>query len=174
MHPILVLLAAKLSVRYVRKPCMLWLRWNFANASLVYDDVVDESTERRGQLSVNAIFNNKLAVLAGDYLFATALVQVGMTRNHDIIDIVSAWGRIWQMVNFCSFPTSAISISRGSLFRRYPQEDGRALCSLYEGGRSLGGSQLMKRAESARLFGEYIGLCFQIKDDTGLLEEARK
>lgn len=63
------------------------------NASLVHDDVVDESTERRGQLSVNAIFNNKVAVLAGDYLLATALVQVGMTRNHDIIDIVSCLGQ---------------------------------------------------------------------------------
>jgi CheY-like chemotaxis protein len=57
------------------------------------NDVEDESTERRGQLSVNAIFNNKVAVLAGDYLLATALVQVGMTRNHDIIDIVSCLGQ---------------------------------------------------------------------------------
>ncbi len=73
---------------------MLRLLWNFCiHASLVHDDVVDESTERRGQLSVNAIFNNKVAVLTGDYLLATALVQVGMTRNYAIIDIVSNLGQ---------------------------------------------------------------------------------
>ncbi len=93
MRPILVLLAAKLFGRV----CPATLHAAVAlellhNASLVHDDVVDESTERRGQLSVNAVFNNKVAVLAGDYLLATALVQVGMTRNHDIIDIVSCLG----------------------------------------------------------------------------------
>ena len=94
MRPILVLLAAKL----FGKVCPATLHAAVAlellhNASLVHDDVVDESTERRGQLSVNAIFNNKVAVLAGDYLLATALVQVSMTRNHDIIDIVSCLGQ---------------------------------------------------------------------------------
>lgn len=143
MRPILVLLAAKL----FGKVCPATLHAAVAlellhNASLVHDDVVDESTERRGQLSVNAIFNNKVAVLAGDYLLATALVQVGMTRNHDIIDIVSclgqdlADGELLQL-----FQRQQSPFLRGSLFRRYPQEDGRALCSLYEGGRSLGGGQ---------------------------------
>ena len=65
----------------------------------MHDDVVDESTERRGQLSVNASFNNKVAVLAGDYLLATALVQVGMTRNHDIIDIVSCLGQDLSLIH---------------------------------------------------------------------------
>ena len=55
--------------------------------------MVDESTERRGQLSVNAIYNNKVAVLVGDYLLATALVQVGKTHNYAIIDVVSRLGQ---------------------------------------------------------------------------------
>ena len=82
MRPILVLLAAKL----YNEICPATLHAAVAlellhTASLVHDDVVDESTERRGQLSVNAVFNNKVAVLTGDYLLATALVEVGMTRN---------------------------------------------------------------------------------------------
>ena len=94
MRPILVLLAAKL----YGEVCPATLHAAVAlellhNASLVHDDVVDESTERRGQLSVNAIFNNKVAVLSGDYLLATALVEVGMTRNYDIIDVVSNLGQ---------------------------------------------------------------------------------
>ena len=94
MRPILVLLAAKL----YNEICPATLHAAVAlellhTASLVHDDVVDESTERRGQLSVNAVFNNKVAVLTGDYLLATALVEVGMTRNYGIIDIVSKLGQ---------------------------------------------------------------------------------
>ena len=84
MRPILVLLAAKLynEVRPATLHAAVALEL-LHTASLVHDDVVDESTERRGQLSVNAIFNNKVAVLTGDYLLATALVEVGMTRNYN-------------------------------------------------------------------------------------------
>ena len=55
--------------------------------------MVDESTERRGQLSVNAIFNNKVAVLVGDFLLATSLVHAERTRNHDIIGVVACLGQ---------------------------------------------------------------------------------
>ena len=59
----------------------------------MHDDVVDESTERRGQLSVNAIFNNKVAVLTGDYLLATSLVHAELTNSHRIIQLVSTLGQ---------------------------------------------------------------------------------
>ena len=94
MRPMLVLLAAKLLGGV--KPATLHAAASLEllhTASLVHDDVVDDSTERRGQLSVNALFNNKVAVLTGDYLLATALVQAGLTRNLGIIDLISALGR---------------------------------------------------------------------------------
>ena len=50
-------------------------------ASLVHDDVVDESDKRRGQSSVNAIYNNKVSVLVGDYMLATSLKHSAMTRE---------------------------------------------------------------------------------------------
>ena len=135
------------------------------NASLVHDDVVDESTERRGQLSVNAIFNNKVAVLAGDYLLATALVQVGMTRNHDIIDIVSclgqdlADGELLQLSN-----VSNLHFSEEVYFDVIRKKTAVLFAACTKAGAlSVGASD--EKAESARLFGEYIGLCFQIKDD---------
>ena len=145
---------------------MLRLRWNFLhNASLVHDDVVDESTERRGQLSVNAIFNNKVAVLAGDYLLATALVQVSMTRNHDIIDIVSclgqdlADGELLQLSN-----VSNLHFSEEVYFDVIRKKTAVLFAACTKAGAlSVGASD--EKAESARLFGEYIGLCFQIKDD---------
>ena len=130
----------------------------------VYFDV-DESTERRGQLSVNAIFNNKVAVLAGDYLLATALVQVGMTRNHDIIDIVSclgqdlADGELLQLSN-----VSNLHFSEEVYFDVIRKKTAVLFAACTKAGAlSVGASD--EKAESARLFGEYIGLCFQIKDD---------
>ena len=158
MRPILVLLAAKL----YNEICPATLHAAVAlellhTASLVHDDVVDESTERRGQLSVNAVFNNKVAVLTGDYLLATALVEVGMTRNYGIIDIVSklgqdlAEGELLQLSEDIYF--DVIRKKTAVLF---------AAC-MKAGALSVGAGD--EKAEYARLFGEYIGLCFQIKDD---------
>lgn len=166
MRPILVLLAAKLYGEVC--PATLHAAVSLEllhNASLVHDDVVDESTERRGQLSVNAIFNNKVAVLTGDFLLATSLVQVGLTRNHAIIDVVSrlgqdlADGELLQLSNVSNLQFSediyydVIRKKTAVLF---------AACTK-AGALSVGADD--EKAEFARLFGEYIGLCFQIKDD---------
>ena len=58
-------------------------------ASLVHDDVVDESDERRGQASVNASYNNKVAVLVGDYILSTSLLYVSYTHNSSIVKYLS-------------------------------------------------------------------------------------
>lgn len=62
-------------------------------ASLVHDDVVDESEERRGQASVNATYDNKVAVLVGDYLLSTALLHVAYTGNTKIVKYLADLGR---------------------------------------------------------------------------------
>lgn len=94
MRPILVLLVARLydAVRPSTLHAAVSLEL-LHTVSLVHDDVVDESTERRGQLSVNAIFNNKVAVLTGDYLLATSLVHAEQTKSHLIIRLVSLLGQ---------------------------------------------------------------------------------
>ena len=94
MRPILVLLVARLYGAVT--PATLHAAVSLEllhTASLVHDDVVDESTERRGQLSVNAVFNNKVSVLAGDYLLATSLVHAEQTNNYEIIRLCLRWGR---------------------------------------------------------------------------------
>lgn len=166
MRPMLVLLAAKL----YGKVCPATLHAAVSlellhNASLVHDDVIDESTERRGQLSVNAIFNNKVAVLSGDYLLATSLVQVGLTRNHEIIDIVSclgqdlAEGELLQLSN-----VSILQFSEDVYFNVIRKKTAVLFAACTKAGAlSVGASD--EKVEFARLFGEYIGLCFQIKDD---------
>lgn len=166
MRPILVLLAAKL----YGEICPATLHAAVAlellhTASLVHDDVVDESTERRGQLSVNAIFNNKVAVLTGDYLLATSLVQVGLTRNHDIIDVVSnlgqnlSEGELLQLSNI-----SNPEFSEDIYFDVIRKKTAALFAACTKSG-ALSVKANDDDVEIARLFGEYIGLCFQIKDD---------
>jgi octaprenyl-diphosphate synthase len=62
-------------------------------ASLTHDDVVDESNERRGQSSLNAAFSNKVAVLVGDYILSTCLLNASYTGNQKIIEALSNLGR---------------------------------------------------------------------------------
>ena len=166
MRPILALLIAKLFGEINDSTLHAALSLELLHtASPVHDDVVDESTERRGQLSVNAIFNNKVAVLTGDYLLATALVEVGMTRNYGIIDIVSklgqdlAEGELLQLSN-----VSNPEYSEDIYFDVIRKKTAVLFAACMKAGAlSVGAGD--EKAEYARLFGEYIGLCFQIKDD---------
>lgn len=166
MRPILVLLTAKLyggagEAAFHSAVALELLH----NASLVHDDVVDESAERRGQLSVNAVFNNKVAVLSGDYLLATALVQVALTRNHAIIDVVSALGQdladgeLLQLSN-----VGNTGFSEEVYFEIIRKKTAVLFAACTKAGALAAGASAGD-VEKARLFGEYIGLCFQIKDD---------
>lgn len=166
MRPILVLLIAKLygkvSAQTLHAAVSLEL---LHTASLVHDDVVDESAERRGQLSVNAIFNNKVAVLTGDFLLATCLVQASKTKNHDIIDVVSklgqdlAEGELLQLSNINNTEFSE------SVYFDVINKKTAALFASCTKAAALSAQVDNEKVELARLFGEYIGICFQIKDD---------
>ena len=94
MRPMLTLLMAKLcgeikdSTYYVAISLEL-----LHTASLVHDDVVDESDKRRGQSSVNAIYDNKVSVLVGDYLLATSLTNAAMTGDVKLVELVGRLGQ---------------------------------------------------------------------------------
>lgn len=166
MRPILVFLIAKLygkvSAQTLHAAVSLEL---LHTASLVHDDVVDESAERRGQLSVNAIFNNKVAVLTGDFLLATCLVQASKTKNHGIIDVVSklgqdlAEGELLQLSNINNTEFSE------SVYFDVINKKTAALFASCTKAAALSAQVDNEKVELARLFGEYIGICFQIKDD---------
>lgn len=166
MRPMLILLAAKLFGKVTDATYHAAVSLELLHtASLVHDDVVDESVERRGQASVNAKYNNKVAVLSGDFLLATALVQVAKTRNFGIVDVVSflgkdlADGELLQLSNVSNLEFSeevyfdVIRKKTATLF---------AACTM-AGALSAGVSDEM--VEKARIFGEVIGICFQIRDD---------
>ena len=94
MRPMLILLMARNygSVTGATQNAAVGLEL-LHTASLVHDDVVDESSERRGQASLNATYNNKVAVLVGDYLLSTALLHVSLTGNNAIVQYLARLGR---------------------------------------------------------------------------------
>ena len=166
MRPMLVLLMGKLFGEVNQSTLHAAAALELLHtASLVHDDVVDESSERRGQLSVNAVFNNKVAVLSGDYLLATALVQVALTRNHDIIDVVSALGQdlaegeLLQLSNVSNLEFSE------SVYFDVIRKKTAALFAACSKAAALSVDAPADVVERMRLFGEYVGICFQIRDD---------
>lgn len=94
MRPMLILLMAKNfgEVSEVTQNAAIGLEL-LHTASLVHDDVVDESAERRGQASVNATYDNKVAVLVGDYILSTALLHVARTHSEKIVTYLAELGR---------------------------------------------------------------------------------
>ena len=166
MRPILTLLMAKLygeiedSTYYAAISLEL-----LHTASLVHDDVVDESDKRRGQSSVNAIYDNKVSVLVGDYLLATSLTNAAMTTDVQLVELVSRLGQalsegeIIQLSN-----TNASDFSEDVYFDVIKKKTAALFSTAAEAGaRSVKSSDEM--ANNAALFGELLGIAFQIKDD---------
>ena len=166
MRPMLILLTAKNygEVSSVTQNAALGLEL-LHTASLVHDDVVDESDERRGQPSVNAEYNNKVAVLVGDYILSTALLRVALSDNHEIVQELAELGRtlaageILQLSNI-----SNQEISEDVYYQVIDKKTAvlfEACCKL--GAISVGAPRDV--IEKAAKFGHNIGMIFQIRDD---------
>jgi len=166
MRPILVLLMAKelgvVKINSLRSAVTLEL---LHTASLVHDDVVDESGERRGQRSVNAVYDNKVAVLVGDYLLSTSLLQASKTGNIQVVEIIShlggtlSEGEVAQLANI-----RREAITEEAYFHIIHNKTAALFAACAElGAISAGGSE--EYVKNARKFGEIIGICFQIRDD---------
>ena len=166
MRPMLVLLSAKLFGKVTEEAMHAAVALELLhNASLVHDDVVDESDERRGKPSVNAAFSNKLAVLSGDFMLATGLLEVDKTKNLKIMEIVFGLGRDLADGEILQLHNNA---SEEHSYEVYFDVIRKKTAVLFEACASIGAISAGAsdaEAEMMRQFGEYIGLCFQIKDD---------
>ena len=134
-------------------------------ASLVHDDVVDESRERRGQASVNALYDNKVAVLVGDYILSTALLHVSLTHNEVIVRYLAELGRTLsdgEILQLTSISDSEISEDTYyRIIRRKTAALFEACCAI--GAISAGVPEDM--VGQAKQFGRTLGIIFQIRDD---------
>ena len=167
MRPMLVLLTAK-SVSGSVCECT-----NYAaaalellhTASLLHDDVVDESPMRRSLPSLHTLFSNRIAILAGDYIFSSSLHNAALTKNVEIIENLSLLGQklskgellqlqLQQMGGFSE--ENYIEVIRNKTASLF------ATCCRF-GALSVGADAAT--VDAFTRFGEYLGICFQIKDD---------
>ena len=166
MRPILILLIAKNfgQISSVTQHAAVGLEL-LHTASLIHDDVVDESSQRRGQASVNASYNNKVAVLVGDYVLSTALLQVSYTNANLIVRYLAELGQtlsdgeILQLSN----------IQREQITEEaYLQIIARKTAILFEICAAIGAERAGASKDDvalARAFGKDLGMIFQIRDD---------
>jgi octaprenyl-diphosphate synthase len=166
MRPVLVFLSAKLhgtpgDATYTAAALIEILH----TATLIHDDVVDESNERRGFFSINALWRSKIAVLVGDYLLAKGLLLAVGNKQYEILDLVSnavkemSEGELMQIRN-----TRKLKISESSYFEIIRKKTATliSVCSSC-GAKSVGADA--ETVKNMNDFGEMLGIAFQIKDD---------
>jgi len=134
-------------------------------ATLVHDDVVDDSNRRRGFFSINALWKNKIAVLVGDYLLSKGLLLSIDNGDFDLLKIISVAVREMSEGELLQIEKARrLDITEEVYFEIIRQKTATliaACCAI--GARSVNATDLT--VENMRKFGELIGIAFQIKDD---------
>jgi octaprenyl-diphosphate synthase len=134
-------------------------------ATLVHDDVVDDSDERRGFFSINALWKNKIAVLVGDYLLSKGLLLAIRNKDFRLLEIVSSAveqmseGELLQIEK-----ARNLNLSEEIYYDIIRKKTASLIASCCAIGAASAGAN-DEQIEQMRLFGEYIGIAFQIKDD---------
>ena len=166
MRPLLTLLVARelgaVNLPTLRAAITLEL---LHTASLVHDDVVDDSDKRRGQASANQIFGNEVAVLVGDYILSLSLQQAAKTGSLECVEIIArlgatlSEGEVFQLANI-----RKEEASEEAYFKVIEHKTAALFMACAElGARTAGADEDF--IQVARDFGKYIGICFQIRDD---------
>lgn len=166
MRPMFVLLSAKLfgqiDEKTYRAASMIEL---LHTATLVHDDVIDESNFRRGFFSVNALWKNKIAVLVGDFLLSKGLLLAVKNEEFDLLKIMSkavqemSEGELLQIEKARKF-----DINETVYFNIIRQKTATLIAACCASG-CISVTQNKEIVRKMHLFGEKAGMAFQIKDD---------
>ncbi len=134
-------------------------------ATLVHDDVVDDASHRRGFFSVNALWKNKIAVLVGDYLLSRGLLLSVDNGDFDLLKIVSTAVREMSEGELLQIEKARLmDITEGVYYDIICKKTASLIASCCAAGAASVGAN-PEAVESMRLFGEKVGMAFQIKDD---------
>lgn len=134
-------------------------------ASLVHDDVVDDSLERRGFFSINALWKNKIAVLVGDYLLSQGLLLAIKNKQFRILEIVSDAVREMSEGELLQIEKARrLDIEEPIYYNIIRQKTASLLAAACAAGAASATTDETV-IEKVRLFGEKIGIAFQIRDD---------
>ena len=168
MRPMFVFLVAKLvgkgkvNERTFRGASVIEL---IHTATLVHDDVVDDSNKRRGFFSINALWKNKIAVLVGDYLLSKGLLLSIENEDFDLLKIISVAVREMSQGELLQIEKARdLDITEEVYYEIIRQKTATLLaacCAM--GAQSVDASE--EEVEKMHHFGELIGMAFQIKDD---------
>ena len=166
MRPMFVFLTAKLFGKIqentYRAASMIEL---LHTATLVHDDIIDETYFRRGVFSINAIWKNKIAVLVGDFLLSRGLLIAVKNKEYDLLDIMStavqdmSEGELLQIEK-----ARGLDITEQVYFDIIRQKTATLIAACCASGANSVGQE-KNVVEKMRLFGEKAGIAFQIKDD---------
>ena len=166
MRPLFVFLTAKLfgninKSTYVAAGLVELLH----TATLIHDDVVDESMERRGFFSINALWKSKIAVLFGDFLLAKGLLLAIENKEYELLDILSnavkemSEGELYQLQK-----ARKLNINEEEYFQIIRQKTASLIASCTVCGAKSAGVN-GEYLDKMKAFGENAGIAFQIKDD---------
>lgn len=166
MRPMFVFLTAKLcgdfNERTYRAAALIEL---IHTATLVHDDVVDDSDMRRGFFSLNALWKNKIAVLVGDYLLSKTLILSTENEDFDLLKVVSvaikemSEGELLQIEK-----ARKLDITEEVYYEIIRQKTATLIAACCEAGaRSVNADEAV--CKKMNHFGELVGMAFQIKDD---------
>lgn len=166
VRPLLVLLTAKacgqVTDNTINSAVLLEL---LHTATLIHDDVIDETKQRRGVPSLNAIFDNRISVLVGDYILSTALIRSIQTGDMRIVGIISTLGRDLSEGEIRQLEIAEESlIDEDSYLQIIRKKTASLLSACAEIGAISAGAS-MGRVVLCREIGEYLGYAFQLKDD---------
>ena len=133
-------------------------------ATLVHDDVVDDANERRGFFSVNALWKNKIAVLVGDYMLSKVLLLSIENNNTKLLEVVARAVREMSEGELLQLEKARkLDITEEIYFEVIRQKTASLISTCCEAGAIS--VERFDETEKMRLFGEYIGIAFQLKDD---------
>lgn len=166
MRPMFVFLSAKIAGSInestYRTAAMIEL---LHTATLVHDDVVDEALQRRSIFSINAIWKNKIAVLVGDYLLAKGLLLSIENEDFELLKITSNAVREMSEGELLQIEKARkLDITEEVYFEIIRSKTASLLASACSAG-AYSAAQDKSIADQFRVFGEKIGIAFQIKDD---------
>ena len=175
IRPMFVFLSAKicgeLNEKTYRAASLIEL---LHTATLVHDDVVDDSNERRGFFSINALWKNKIAVLVGDFLLSRGLLLAVENNDFDLLKIVSnavkemSEGELLQIEK-----ARNLDIKEEIYYEIIRKKTASLIASCCAcGAASTGISEA--NIKKMHQFGEYVGIAFQIKDDLFDYEKSRE
>ena len=166
LRPMFVLLAAKMNgeinEKVFRAASLIEL---LHTATLVHDDVVDDSNQRRGFFSINALWKNKIAVLVGDYLLSKGLLLSLGNKDFEILEILAeavkdmAEGELLQAEK-----ARKLDITEEIYFDIIRCKTASLISSAFAAG-AFAASSDVNKSGIMRKFGEKVGIAFQIRDD---------